>query len=149
MTLPTLISRLESASGPDRELDVAILQATDANGYKIEDDGTILVSGDMGDGPGWFNIGYEVPKFTESLDAAITLTQDLPDDFGIGLFRSSYQLNIPDTGPRWRAEVWNIRHRTAADYRQNLEQMKITSGKHATPAIAICIVLLRARAQGE
>jgi hypothetical protein len=76
MSTQDIIERLESASGPDRELDIAILKATDANGYLIEDDGTILVECDMGEGPGWFNIGYEVPTFTAAIDAALTLVPD-------------------------------------------------------------------------
>jgi hypothetical protein len=76
--ISALIDRIESASGPDRDLDIAICQATDTNGYLIENDGTILVAGDMGEGPGWFNIGYEVPRFTASLDSAWSI---LPEGF--------------------------------------------------------------------
>lgn len=97
-----LAIRCEKAIGPDRELDIEILRATDANGYRIEADGTILVSGDMGDGPGWFNIGYDVPAFTASIDAAMTLGE-LGAEISIstlyGIARVEYPLNFADHEP--------------------------------------------------
>lgn len=72
-SLTSLIERIEAATEGSRELDIAICQATDTNGYRIEHDGTILVSGDMGEGPGWFNIGYEAPPYSTSIDSALTL----------------------------------------------------------------------------
>lgn len=116
-----LIERLERATGPDLDLDHAIAAAINP-----ED-------------------GHGVLLYTASVDAALSLASLLPDDFGIGVMRSSYPLDIPDNGPRWNAEIWNIRDRTAKDYQQNLAQMKIYSGKHISPAIALCIAALKAR----
>lgn len=117
-----LIERLERATGSDLDLDHAIAAAINP-----ED-------------------GHGVLLYTASMDAALTLASLLPDDFGIGVMRSSYPLDIPNNGPRWNAEIWNIRDRTAKDYQQNLAQMKIYSGKHISPAIALCIAVLKARA---
>lgn len=116
-----LIEKLEKATGPRLELDQAIALAIEPTGSWSD----------------W-------PRFTGSIETAMTeLLPRLPDDFGAGVLRSSYPLAIPDTGPRWTAEVWNIRERTAKDYQQNLAQMKIYSGKHVSPAIAFCIAVLK------
>lgn len=117
-----LIERLERATGPSVDLDRDIALA-------------IVPGGSWDD---W-------PRFTLSVDTAMKeLIPRLPDDFGVGILRSSYPLSIPDTGPRWTAEVWNIRERTAENYQQNLAQMKIHSGKHVSPSIALCIAVLKA-----
>lgn len=121
--LTDIIARLEKATGPDRELDGLIERHGCTQPYKT----------------------VNTPYYTASLDAALTLAAALPDDFGVGVLRSSYPLNIPDTGPRWNAEIWNIRERTAKDYQQNLAKMKIYSGKHVNPAIALCIAICKAR----
>lgn len=118
-----LIEKLEKATGPSLDLDMAIA-------LEIEPKGA------------W----SDWPRFTLSLDTVMKeLVPRLPDDFGVGVLRSSYGLETPDKGPRWNAEIWNIRERTAGNYQQNLAQMKIYSGKHVSPAIALCIAFLKAR----
>lgn len=129
-----LIERLEKARAPDRALDIAILQETDANGYRIEDDGTILVSGDQGEGSGWFNIGYEVPAFTASIDAALTL---VPETF-------DYEVTILGTADD---ETW-----TCASIRWWKEKRAINergwqnrSANSKSTAIALCTAALKVR----
>jgi hypothetical protein len=119
-----IIERLERASGPDRELDIAILKATDANGYLIEDDGTILVECDMGEGPGWFNIGYEVPTFTASIDSALTLVPANHD---------------------WSLHADNG-EAIAGCMPSSEDGCDIADCPGATPAIALCIAALKAHA---
>lgn len=130
-----LIDRLKAATAPDRTLDIAILQATDTNGYKVEDDGTILVSGDMGDGPGWFNIGYEVPAFTESMDAALRLL----DPTTMTLAEVSFSWNVDDP------KVWpacTVRWYPPYTKEPNWHGRVTTS---PLKAIAVCIAALEAR----
>lgn len=119
-SLTSLIERVEAATEGSRELDIAICQATDTNGYRIEDDGTILVSGDMGEGPGWFNIGYEAPPYSTSIDSALTL---LPERCGW----------IVSNGRVWHDEP--------------LGGARITSleAEAATPCLALLAAILRAR----
>lgn len=119
-----LIDRLVNAKGPDRELDIAICQQVDSNGYRIEDDGTILVSGDVGDGPGWFNIGYEVPGYTASVDAALTLVPPAHD---------------------WSLHV-NNGEAIVGCMPESEDGCDVADSTGATPAIALCIAALKARA---
>jgi hypothetical protein len=127
MNYQHILTRLEAASAPDRKIDIVIAQATDANGYRIEDDGTILVSGDQGDGPGWFNIGYDVPAFTSSVDAALTL---IPEGLfylvGIGRVRSGEPL-------------------AAAQILRPVTLDQVAEAEADTLPIAICIAALKAR----
>jgi hypothetical protein len=122
MTAPDidgLVERLEKASGPDRQLDGAIAMLID-------------------DVPDWCRgpttVGtYEHPKrgilnarrFTESIDAAMTL---VPEGWCWGLF---------DEPNAW---LWPTATR---------DLLTGIQGKGATPAIALCIAALRARAQAD
>ncbi len=130
-----LIERLEKATEPDRSLDIAILQATDSNGYRVEDDGTILVSGDMGDGPGWFNIGYEVPAYTASLDAAMTLLD--PEKISLVAFEMSWNADDPKVWPACTVR-WYPPYKKHPNWHGH-----VSTSPHK--AIAICIAALAAR----
>lgn len=130
-----LIARLEKARTPDRAIDIAILQATDPNGYRIEDDGTILVSGDQGDGPGWFNIGYEVPAFTASIDAALTLVP-VTFDYEVMILGTNDNKTWTCASIKW----WEERRAI------NEKGWKNRSANNKGPALALCAAALKVRA---
>lgn len=121
-----LIARLEAATGPDRELDAAIALAV---GYTTYPDG-------YGDGNEWIDpqgnhlpravrMGAQPPKFTASIDAALTL---VPDGclWGAG--------DEDCTGRPW---AWCLPPGRSWDDADN--------SYAATPALAICIAVLKAR----
>jgi hypothetical protein len=98
--ISTLIERLEKATGPDRELDLSIHLAIDPDG-KIAEIVRFRRGFDGCEGMTWdicggsvcfqkyddtgrcnFNGGYPLPRYTESIDAALTL---VPDGWTISL----------------------------------------------------------------
>lgn len=117
-----LIERLEKATGPDRELDLAI--------------GQLLPP------PHPFSLSIEqqrggkppVPAFTASIDAALTLVPEGWD------WRVS--------GPDWHDGRRNMhfgharQYRKAGDWRRDAEG----NARHTRPAIALCIAILYALA---
>lgn len=112
-----LIERLQSATGPDRELDEEIaceVGAYPANwdlalpGYTLEYYMT------------WSNCA---PTYTASLDAAMTL---VPEGTGFGLLLSRDRKDC-------RADIWSD---------ERTEERFFTG---ATPALALCIAALKAR----
>lgn len=133
-SLGEIIKRLEAATGPDRSLDTAVMQAI---GYEAKDV--------LGERPGRFEqlTGYlcrkpgdahwtPTPHVTRSIDAALTL---VPDGWAwqVGPFNfkriSWAQLaepadDIQGYGP-------GIKNRAQAD--------------HVVPAISLCIAALKAR----
>ena len=133
-SLPSLISRLERASGPDRELDGAIAEAI---GAQPDSEGAVFGC------PGW------PPSYTASLDAAVTLVPDgqwggtIMWNFG-ELHKGGFvELNLanpewlkPDCDP---AEL--NAHAACVDSYEDQEP-----DKHAPRplAIALCIAALRA-----
>ena len=105
-TLLALAERCEQAAGPDRELDFAIAA-----------------------GLGWPdspNLHQHARRYTESLDAAITLVPEGCD--------WHVQAN-PSVGACWASVGGPIKQRISSDVR-----------KAATPALALCAGALRARA---
>lgn len=128
----TLIERLEAASGPDRELDLAIYeQVTIASGYSVIREGGAFRVERAGDG--WF--------ITVSPDMVLAYTASL--DAAMGL------VPIAD----W---PWNITMATAYGSASVMPCDGKSTGIHdkrgghsrgaATPVLALCIAALRAQA---
>lgn len=113
-----LIKRLEAATGPDRELDIAIDRALFPESYARPSDPTpVDLPEDFGK-DAMSMMMHPAPAYTASIDAALTL--------------------VPE-GARWDVQ----RDRTAAFASID----GVTTGRCATPAIALCIAALRARAE--
>jgi hypothetical protein len=98
-----LIRRLEKASSPSRELDAQILEAIGGNPHE---DGT--------------------PRFSESLDAALTL---VPEGY------SKDMASCPENGAVVRVYFGPIRENSAGE----------PTGRANTLALALCIAALKAR----
>lgn len=120
-----LIKRLEAATGPDRELDVAICRAIE---YEVRADKRM---------PGkWFYepvkqySWQEVPAYTASLDAALTLVAE-------GWLWTMWAAQ-PTESDRWAADA-SVYYKAEAKFR----------GEGVTPALALCIAALRARASHD
>mgnify|MGYP006352610897 FL=1 len=128
-TLLALASRVEAATGADRELDAAIAVAVsdDVGAWVVEPSPSSLFSHQ----PGWFctsdNRSHKAPAYTASLDAAMSL---VPSGWNHGY--SSRQ----GTEPSWRvvAQCWNAKPASTLH------------GEAATPALALTAACLRARA---
>lgn len=122
-----LIERLEKATGPDRELDGLIAAATNKDPKcKIEGHHWYFWVDDeeLGENctAGWM-LGGEVPEFTKSIDAALTLVPE-----GQFVNALNQHQNV------WRAEVGNA-----------IRSYKGRSAIPAnSPAIALCIACLKA-----
>ena len=120
-----LMQRLESADGPDRKLDVAI--GTHVSGLSVahfqEAIDQIGVKGS-----GWTPDEEEWPRYTDSVDAALTLVpMSLYWLVGCGKLRP--------TEPLYGAQVLAHDRSVIAEAESD-----------ATPAIALCIAALRIRA---
>lgn len=114
-----LIRRLEKAAGPDRELDIAIATATGWSPYVLKDQ--IIGDENVWKEPNGI-ITASVRRFTESVDAAITLTDGRP-------------WTLRTLGRGCEARVGG----------KIPDEFFIKGGEHATPAIALCIAALTAR----
>jgi hypothetical protein len=124
--ITALIERLEQASGPDRELDVAIFREIGAPvpfqfanklfalTYDEAEQCYFAPAGDM-------RVRYEPPAYTASIDAALTL--------------------VPE------GMEWHVGHEDGAPFAHVHRPGEYDSGliDAATPVIAICIASLRAR----
>ena len=130
-----LITRLEAATGPDRELDAAIFTAV----YHDKVPSPIVESGygwRYDKGHWWLATGEDArtppkcvfpPRFTASIDAALTL--------------------VPE-GWRWHSYHWRRKDEPKImSLVTNEPHVGIAHGKAATPALAICIAALRARGE--
>jgi len=107
-----LIFRLQSAPGPSRALDAEIALA---NGiYEFHDKGTGLVAKSGGS---W----ERPPRYTESIDAALTLVPD----------GASWEIGTYITTGKYRAYV--------------LTDQQGSSGHGATPALALLIAIEQAK----
>lgn len=116
--LLSLAARLEAAEGPDRELDAAISMAIGSVSR-----GALPCKG------GWVVDGKPIaaPKFTASLDAAMTL---LPEG-------SLWAFGSMEDGPFARV-LW-----PNADGTYTGNYLEVSA---ATPALALCAASLKARA---
>lgn len=109
-----LLSRLSAATGPSRELDAEIALA---NGWRH--DHAMAYGGEFWQNPTG-QICPQPPRYTESIDAALTL---VPERAG------------------WKLASW-FKDGYAADV--HLPNGVITRGEGTTPAIALVIACLRA-----
>lgn len=152
--LNALIERLEKASGPDRELDLAIhvavypdgdiarlyktyrrgLDHKDGMAWDIWHGGSVCYE-NYADGRCFSNGGYPLPAVTSSIDAAMTL---VPEGFAIRDWMiwpgHPSELTVMETfldkGQHWHSgdsQRW--------------------SAKGTSPAIALCIAALRAKSR--
>lgn len=123
-----LIEKLEQATGPDRALDAAITVVLDIREEWLRsDDRPLVASADDKGCPtarlghvsaGKFGPGFEAPRYTASIDAALTL--------------------VPE------GSTWDL---TFDDYLIACVGSGHNTGKHDTaPAIALCIAALKSRA---
>jgi hypothetical protein len=124
MTMKELAERCEAATGPDRELDIAILTHP-AFGYRdVFEDGRLF---DRGNDGYWSLEGDEkngpLPSPTASLDAAMTL--------------------VPEG---WEWAVGMVEGKRIAGCRQPGPGAPCPEIEAATPALALCAAALRARA---
>ncbi len=130
-----LAALCEGASGPDRELDcligVAIGQFfTEPNKgwpdrldyYRRNADGSVSMPG--------HGFDQMVPAYTASLDAAMTL---IPPSYRLGTL-----VELAGPEPRWAAKLFN-RGKAGG----------LPASGAATPALALCVASLRARAHPE
>lgn len=122
-----LISSLEKATGPNRELDILIGQATAVYGWRVCDDGCVecYIPDGHEYGEGWFDTGQELPAYTASIDAAMTL---VPEGW--------YCVEIlRDNEGEWVPRL-----------HQNQRGLLSAHANHPRLPIALCIAALRARA---
>jgi len=138
----SLIERLEKASGPDRELDLAIQLEVFPNGeiasltqyrrgfdglagmaWGIYHGGSVAFEKRDDQGRCFYNGGYQLPHYTSSLDAAMTLVP------------SEYKVDAQRTNSDGYACVWGFAGNRSV--------------RAATPALALCIAALKAREAGK
>lgn len=130
MTLPKLIAALEAAEGSSREFDHEIARAF---GYEIKTNQIPAYNSPRKDGPTVTfmikdGMRYVIPNYTASLDAALTL---MPKGVAYGLHGNFY----------------DGRH-SAILSSQHLHPLlpDRISGQGVTPALAMCVAALKARA---
>lgn len=131
--LTTLIAKLEAATGPDRELDVAISCAID--GRVLEKRGNdrkewLYPQGKDGgrQDPGPY--GYTTnmsPSFTASIDAAVALAERVLPGLDWGAY------SFGEDGAQ--GKVW----------KHGWHDDTVIYGDHPSPAIALVIAILRAK----
>ena len=133
--LPSLIARVEAASGPDRELDFDVWRIDgpyvrwDEHGCAVDFDGDAVAFIDPGQHSRNFYLAsdYEdvVPRVTESLDAVVALAERVKPSW-------RWAVTNADGPNRWPAqgELWIGDHEYI--------------GKHAYPTLALLLALLRA-----
>lgn len=127
----TLIEKLEQASEPSRELDAELFMFLhpEADTFKSPTRGEWVTDAksDVMDRFG------ELAPYTSSLDAAVALVERvLPSPFG-GVASSGWEIGIYRLG---RPGKWNVRLQSGWGHNINLEAL--------TPALALCIALLKA-----
>lgn len=130
-----LAERCEAATGPDRELDAAILVAT-SEGLRLPLEGEIdnddIVLGDVVCTKGFVGSSLSSPDFTNSLDKAVSLVLErwawLVEYVGVEPY------------PPCTADLWVPLQREDGS---NFPRCSVDA---ATPALALCAASLRSRA---
>lgn len=139
--MSALIARLEAAEAGSRELDVAIRDALIPDGA-ANDFNFLTGFADRPETHGVMRVRI-VEEYTTSLGAALALAERvLP----------GYEVSISQRKPRhletcaewWHASLFKITTGVVFDAGPGT-----ISIKSATPALALCIAILKAKAQGE
>lgn len=128
-----LIARIEAASGPDRELDCRILCADKNWHFRkmiVPENNASHVSFRTSDGDKSL---YYTPKYTASVDAALTLVPD-------GMLWMVTNTGVDDPHKPDFSKATAV----VADWRRSASEGGDRSA--ATPALALCAAALRARA---
>lgn len=134
-----LLARLEAATGPDRLLDAEIdcaVRFPDLRPAEPDD-----FAGKYGYSPGNIKVdtGFLMSaSYTRSIDAALTL---VPDGCG---WSAGWGQILPDK-PMGEARITRNAHFIGYDANYDV----IVKANAATPALALCIAALRARAGDE
>lgn len=127
----TLLSRLQSLTGPDREVDAEIARLILPKLRSCPRD-------DHGDQPGWMTEDGRVyaPHYTASVDAALPLAPVL-DAPGQALWiRLEQGVGGNGTvGCMWRATIWGVIDDWEPEWH----------GLHQFPAIALLIAIMQAK----
>ena len=129
-----LIARLEAATGPDRELDArlhAVRNPTWRSTLAFFRWAAIQPNGQMTDTTAWRFMQEKAPPYTSSIDSALTL---VPEGWG------------------WKAESnLGFGHTVTVGHvgANKLYDRPEGWGEAATPALALCIASLKARASQE
>jgi|SRR5882672_10296542 len=124
--MTTLLSRLQSATGPSRELDAEIALA---NGWKLINDAESLWRSPTG--------RYDwAPLYTESIDAALTLVPSLDKAEGALWLKLGQFAGARGSGKEgWTADIWGVKGDKEVKW----------WGIHNSPAIALLIAIERAK----
>lgn len=116
----SLLSRLQSLTGPDREIDAEIALAFGWTHTKLPRDGRAYWR-KPGVTDWWDRVSNGPPRYTASIDAALML---LPDE-------TPWQMQTSPNGS-FNAYVWDV-----------------PGESNATPAIALCIAFEKAKEESK
>jgi hypothetical protein len=153
--LAELIERLGKASGPDRDIDLAInvalwpdgdiakLTLNHPRGFSGQEgmawdfwhSGSIVFEKRAADGTCPYNGGYPLPAYTASIDAAVTL---VPDGHKLASIVRGYSVEDPD-------ECWYVVLLKAGGGVPSFREVGRTEACGETIATALCIAALMAR----
>jgi hypothetical protein len=141
--LADLIERLKQATGPDRELDrmIAVHPKTPscgvAKGTELHRVAEAEGCGSLDDN-GVFHPIFVIPRYTESLDAAMTL---VPEGW-------SWHLSGGDLSVGGKPYACIASNELSGGPEPWLEEREVEEATAATPAIALCIAALTAISKG-
>lgn len=125
--LPALLSRLEAAEGPSRELDSEIVRvlcpsAVVTTYLASDDEDSVFHAQSLG-----LSDRASVPAYTASLDAALALAERALPGWGWSITRKD----------KWSWVCVNEPDAT----------VEIVRGEHTQPALALCIAIVKAKIQ--
>lgn len=127
-TLEEVIARLERAAGPDRELDADIIRALypacHIGPYVVGDDEPVVFHAEP-----LVQNKHEVPRYTSSLDAALTLVPE-------GWFVANFA--------QWRSGAPTRTWAATLKLDPDCDEERHTSNRPSA-ALALCLAALRAR----
>jgi hypothetical protein len=142
MTLLELAERCEKATGPDRELDAMLAVAVDFVAENSNPPSARSLHSDYGGSNSYADIGAHwprLPRYTASLDAAMTLVPD-------GCLATVRQLW---DGPERHGYAIVSTYSDDAEECDGKFHLDDYTGLAATPALALCAAALKARAEIE